>query len=111
MQRHQHSVGRTCANCCTHVHRLWEKALHVEVEWSVGPIPIEDKKGKEVVLRYASSLDSGENLNAATAYSCSASPCGCHLVTLQQVRLLPLLLLKCAAGAAARSSAISCCDA
>lgn len=42
------------------LYRLWEKALHVEVEWTVGPIPIEDKKGKEVVLRYASSLDSGE---------------------------------------------------
>ena len=40
--------------------RLWEKALHAEVEWTVGPIPIEDKKGKEVVLRYASSLNSGE---------------------------------------------------
>ena len=39
--------------------RLWEKALHVEVEWTVGPIPIQDNKGKEVVLRYASSLNSG----------------------------------------------------
>ena len=33
----------------------------MEVEWTVGPIPIEDKHGKEVVLRYASSLDSGES--------------------------------------------------
>ncbi|KAL0047195.1 hypothetical protein WJX82_009185 [Trebouxia sp. C0006] len=41
--------------------RVWDKALHVEVEWTVGPIPIDDKKGKEVVLRYASSLDSGAN--------------------------------------------------
>lgn len=39
--------------------RVWDKALHVEVEWTVGPIPIDDKKGKEVVLRYASSLHSG----------------------------------------------------
>ena len=39
--------------------RLWAKALHVEVEWTVGPLPIDDNKGKEVVLRYASSLDSG----------------------------------------------------
>ncbi|KAL3141201.1 hypothetical protein ABBQ38_003541 [Trebouxia sp. C0009 RCD-2024] len=44
--------------------RLWDKALHVEVEWTVGPTPIEDKHGKEVVLRYASSLDSGQT------YSC-----------------------------------------
>ena len=42
------------------VHRVWDKALHVEVEWTVGPIPIDDKKGKEVVLRYASSLHSGQ---------------------------------------------------
>ena len=41
--------------------RLWEKALHVEVEWTVGPIPIDEKKGKEVVLRYASSLQSGRS--------------------------------------------------
>lgn len=45
--------------------RLWDKALHVEVEWTVGPIPIEDKRGKEVVLRYSSSLDSGQT------YSCT----------------------------------------
>ena len=40
--------------------RLWDKALHVEVEWTVGPVPIEDKQGNEVVLRYTSSLDSGQ---------------------------------------------------
>lgn len=42
-----------------HCPRLWSKAVHVEVEWTVGPIPIGDKKGKEVVLRYVSSLNSG----------------------------------------------------
>ena len=47
------------------VHRVWDKALHVEVEWTVGPIPIDDKKGKEVVLRYASSLRSGQNSKLA----------------------------------------------
>ncbi len=49
---------------------MWDKALHVEVEWTVGPIPIDDKKGKEVVLRYASSLDSGHNSNLLTHMPC-----------------------------------------
>ncbi len=51
-------------------YRVWDKALHVEVEWTVGPIPIDDKKGKEVVLRYASSLDSGHNSNLLTHMPC-----------------------------------------
>ncbi len=52
------------------VHRVWDKTLHVEVEWTVGPIPIDDKKGKEVVLRYASSLHSGQNSNLLDHRSC-----------------------------------------
>jgi len=52
------------------VHRVWDKAMHVEVEWTVGPIPIHDKKGKEVVLRYASSLQSGQNSNLLTHRPC-----------------------------------------
>jgi len=52
------------------VHRVWDKALHVEVEWTVGPIPIDDKKGKEVVLRYASCLHSGQNSNLLTYMPC-----------------------------------------
>lgn len=52
------------------VYRVWDKALHVEVEWTVGPIPVDDKKGKEVVLRYASSLHSGQNANLLTHMPC-----------------------------------------
>lgn len=45
----------------------------MEVEWTVGPIPIEDKHGKEVVLRYASALDSGESTSPKSSKQCSCS--------------------------------------
>lgn len=42
----------------------------MEVEWTVGPIPIEDKHGKEVVLRYASTLESGESTLPKSSNQC-----------------------------------------
>jgi lysosomal alpha-mannosidase len=36
--------------------RLWAGARHVELEWSVGPIPISDSKGKEIVSRFTTPL-------------------------------------------------------
>ncbi|GBG31498.1 Alpha-mannosidase [Hondaea fermentalgiana] len=42
----------------THVIRLRQGAPYIEVEYNVGPIPIDDKKGKEVVIRYSSDLRS-----------------------------------------------------
>lgn len=40
--------------------RLYEGSTEVEVEWTVGPIPVEDGLGKEVTLWYASpDIDSG----------------------------------------------------
>lgn len=39
--------------------RLWHGAEDVEVEWTVGPVPIEDGAGKEVMLRLRSDIDSG----------------------------------------------------
>ena len=41
--------------------RLWAGAAHMEVEWTVGPIPMADGLGKEVSLRYVSNLASGES--------------------------------------------------
>jgi lysosomal alpha-mannosidase len=38
--------------------RLYDGAQNVEVEWTVGPIPIEDKVGKEIVLRYDTDIQS-----------------------------------------------------
>ena len=38
--------------------RLYSGARHVEVEWTIGPVPIQDGKGKEVVSRYRTSISS-----------------------------------------------------
>eukprot|EP00892_Ulva_mutabilis_P004205 jgi/Ulvmu1/2156/UM129_0016.1 len=40
--------------------RLWRGAHAVEVEWTVGPVPVMDGVGKEVALRVRSDLDSGD---------------------------------------------------
>jgi hypothetical protein len=39
--------------------RLWKAADSVEVEWTVGPVPIEDGIGKEIALRLRSNISSG----------------------------------------------------
>ena len=49
----------------------------MEIEWTVGPIPIEDKHGKEVVLRYASALESGESTSPRSSKQCSR---GLHVI-------------------------------
>ncbi|XP_063446500.1 lysosomal alpha-mannosidase-like isoform X2 [Mytilus trossulus] len=41
------------------VFRLYKDANNVEVEWTVGPIDISDKSGKEVISRYDTSLQNG----------------------------------------------------
>lgn len=38
--------------------RLFRGASNVEVEWTVGPIPIEDSVGKEIIIRYDTDIDS-----------------------------------------------------
>ncbi|XP_053692769.1 lysosomal alpha-mannosidase-like [Sabethes cyaneus] len=38
--------------------RVYQGEQHVEFEWLVGPIPIEDGKGKEIVTRYYSDIAS-----------------------------------------------------
>ena len=37
---------------------LLDDAKMVEVEWTVGPIPIDDNIGKEVIIRYDTDIDS-----------------------------------------------------
>ncbi len=37
---------------------LYDDATMVEVEWTVGPIPIHDNVGKEVILRYDTDIQS-----------------------------------------------------
>lgn len=38
--------------------RLYKGQRHLEIEWTVGPIPWEDNYGKEVILRYTTGLES-----------------------------------------------------
>ena len=42
--------------------RVWKGLAphYAEVEWTAGPIPISDDKGKEVVIQYKSALKSGD---------------------------------------------------
>jgi len=37
---------------------LYDNGSTVEVEWSVGPIPIEDKIGKNIIIRYDTDIKS-----------------------------------------------------
>lgn len=37
---------------------LYDNTSTVEVEWSVGPIPIDDNAGKEVIIRYDTNIAS-----------------------------------------------------
>lgn len=39
-------------------YRLYKDAKHVEVEWTVGPIPMDDQIGKEVITKYSSDIQS-----------------------------------------------------
>uniref|UniRef100_H2Z3Z4 Alpha-mannosidase n=2 Tax=Ciona savignyi TaxID=51511 RepID=H2Z3Z4_CIOSA len=38
--------------------RLYKGIKHIEVEWTVGPIPVKDQWGKEVISRYETNIDS-----------------------------------------------------
>lgn len=46
--------------------RLWRGGEGVEIEWTVGPVPVEDGVGKEVALRVRSGIASG----AHTSHPC-----------------------------------------
>ncbi len=38
---------------------LYRGTSAIELEWTVGPIPIEDNVGKEIIIRYNTNIDSG----------------------------------------------------
>ncbi|XP_077290663.1 lysosomal alpha-mannosidase-like [Arctopsyche grandis] len=48
---HQHF-----SNWTTQIIRTYRGQKHVEIEWTVGPIPIEDKTGKEVITRFSTDF-------------------------------------------------------
>ncbi|CAF1518075.1 unnamed protein product, partial [Rotaria magnacalcarata] len=37
---------------------LYDEGEFVEVEWTVGPIPIDDNMGKEIIIRYDTDINS-----------------------------------------------------
>lgn len=37
---------------------LYDDGQHVEIEWTVGPVPIDDGLGKEIILRYDTDIKS-----------------------------------------------------
>ena len=39
---------------------LYEGASEIEVETSVGPIPMENSNGKDIIIQFESSIDSGD---------------------------------------------------
>lgn len=45
---------------CSQEVRLYNEANTVEIEWIVGPIPIEDGLGKEIILRYDTDIRSNQ---------------------------------------------------
>ncbi|GBG29934.1 Alpha-mannosidase [Hondaea fermentalgiana] len=55
---HVTEVRQKLSDWVSHVIRLTANSPYVEVEYTVGPIPIEDNVGKEVIVRYSTDLDS-----------------------------------------------------
>jgi lysosomal alpha-mannosidase len=37
---------------------LYDEAQNVEVEWTIGPIPVSDNIGKEIIIRYDTDIQS-----------------------------------------------------
>ncbi|NP_001244175.1 lysosomal alpha-mannosidase precursor [Cavia porcellus] len=44
---------------CSQVVRLYSGQRHLELEWTVGPIPVGDKWGKEIISRFDTPLETG----------------------------------------------------
>jgi len=42
--------------------RLWRGAAWLDQEWTVGPIPVEDGQGREVIIRTTANLTTGRTI-------------------------------------------------
>lgn len=49
-------VHQNFSSWCSQVVRLHAGQPYVELEWTVGPIPVEDGWGKEIVSRFKTTL-------------------------------------------------------
>jgi lysosomal alpha-mannosidase len=51
-------VRQVFSDWASQVVRLYSGTKHLEVEWTIGPIPVKDGIGKEVISRFSTSLES-----------------------------------------------------
>jgi len=51
-------VQQVFSDWATQTVRLYAGAKHLEIEWTVGPVPIDDALGKEVVSRFSTNVSS-----------------------------------------------------
>ncbi|XP_055550779.1 lysosomal alpha-mannosidase-like [Wyeomyia smithii] len=58
MGDHVQEVHQVFNEWISQVIRVYEDEQHVEFEWMVGPIPVEDEIGKEIITRYQSDIKS-----------------------------------------------------
>uniref|UniRef100_A0A452DNI4 Lysosomal alpha-mannosidase n=1 Tax=Capra hircus TaxID=9925 RepID=A0A452DNI4_CAPHI len=54
-----HEVHQNFSAWCSQVIRLYPRQRHLELEWTVGPIPVGDGWGKEVISRFDTGLATG----------------------------------------------------
>ena len=60
------------ANWSTQVVRLYHNSSALELEWTIGPVPIADGLGKEVISRINSDIESGDQfITDANGYEMS----------------------------------------
>ena len=60
------------ANWSTQVVRLYHNSSALELEWTIGPVPIADGLGKEVISRINSDIESGDRFTTdANGYEMS----------------------------------------
>lgn len=52
-------IHQTFSPSASHTVRMFKDASHAEVDFTVGPIPIDDNHGKEVITRMSTGLESG----------------------------------------------------
>ncbi|XP_043260159.1 lysosomal alpha-mannosidase isoform X2 [Colletes gigas] len=51
-------IHQTINDWVSQVIRLYKKKEYIEYDWLIGPIPVKDDIGKEIVTKYSSNLDS-----------------------------------------------------
>ena len=60
--------------------RIWRGVADLEVEWTAGPLPIQDGRGRELTLRYETTLDSGvaQRTQCVISWLLALESAACH---------------------------------